>query len=174
MKNMIQHHNRQKGFTLLESLLALFVLTIGILGVAGMLLHGMRAGSVAMQRMVAVVKSQEIVERMRANVGYGSDAYFDTDANTRLNLLAYNNAVGVNNNCNNGTIICTPAQQAAHDIYMWQTELTALLPNSVSSPLNTAIEVAVPVAPSALYTVKVTIGWKDRNEEMSYITSLQI
>ena len=57
----------EQGFTLIESLMALFVLTIGILGVAGLQMQGMRFSNMALQLTIVVMKTQEIIERMRAN-----------------------------------------------------------------------------------------------------------
>ncbi|HEX5637751.1 MAG TPA: type IV pilus modification protein PilV, partial [Gammaproteobacteria bacterium] len=58
-----------QGFALIEAMLALFVLTIGVLGVAGLQIRAMQSGSVAMQRTFVSMKTQELIERMLANPG---------------------------------------------------------------------------------------------------------
>lgn len=183
MKIMYSQQQYQSGFSLLESMLTLFVLTIGILGVAGLQLRGMDSGRLASQRMMVVVKTQEIVERMRANVGYGSDIFAKADAMPRNNLLAYNGAVGVDNNCNDGTTVCTPAEMAADDINEWRTDLAAVLPTLIA----TAINVTAGANQNTPYTVTITVTWADKNTPQlsttadpnaytnsSYTTTLQI
>ena len=54
--------NRQLGVGLIEVLAALFVLSVGLLGIAGLQAQGLIAGFNASQRSVAVVKAYEIIE----------------------------------------------------------------------------------------------------------------
>ena len=65
----MKHKKQHQGFTLIEAMLALFILTIGILGVAGMQMEGMRSSNMALQRTIVAMKTQEMIERMRANSG---------------------------------------------------------------------------------------------------------
>ncbi len=55
------------GFTLIESLVALLVLSIGLLGVAAMQLASLQANNGAFQRTQATFLAQDIADRMRAN-----------------------------------------------------------------------------------------------------------
>lgn len=56
------------GFTLLEALIAVLVLSIGLLGVAAMQLKAMQSAQVAYQRSVATLAAQDAVERLWASV----------------------------------------------------------------------------------------------------------
>lgn len=56
-----------RGFTLIEALVALAVLSIGLLGVAGMQIAGLRANMSAGSRTQASYLADDIVDRMRAN-----------------------------------------------------------------------------------------------------------
>jgi len=56
-----------RGFTLIEALVALVVLSIGLLGVAGMQIAGLRANMSAASRTQASYLAADIVDRMRAN-----------------------------------------------------------------------------------------------------------
>lgn len=183
MKIMHSPLQKQTGFTLLESMLTLFVLTIGILGVAGLQMRGMDSGRLASQRMIVVVKTQEIIERMRANVGYGTPIFFKADKIPRNNLMFYNGAVATNGNCNDGTTVCNPAALAADDINEWRTSLAAALPTLT----GTAIAVTPAASQNSPYTVTVTVTWTEKNSPQlttvanpnaynvsSYTTTLQI
>lgn len=160
---------KQSGFTLIESLLTLFILAVGLLGVAGLQMQSLRSGSVAMQRMIVTVKAQEMMERVRANMvkkaGKG-----DTTADEREKVLdfkrqtidLYANTSGVNSACINGTV-CNTAEMVAFDIFQWERELESLLPG----------------APTSVITVNdlsmtINITWTDRGDTYSYSVTSQI
>ncbi len=58
----------QRGFSLLEILVAIIVLSIGLLGLAGLQVSGMKANQGAYLRTQANALAYDIIERMRANV----------------------------------------------------------------------------------------------------------
>ena len=162
----IKHVNRQQGFTLLESMLTLFVLTIGVLGVASLQVQGLQAGGLAMQRMIAVTKAQEIIERMRVNNNL--DERYNA-AGATVSLDAYNGAIGSFSGCNSG-VACDSAQMASHDLFLWQSELAAALPGFI----NALVTVDAPPTPTGGVPVTVTINWIDRNTNYSYTVSADI
>ena len=55
------------GFTLLEILVALLVLSVALLGLAGLQTQGLRGNQSAFLRSKAVQNSEDILDRMRAN-----------------------------------------------------------------------------------------------------------
>jgi type IV pilus assembly protein PilV len=58
----------QRGFTLLEVLIALLVLAIGLLGLAALQTTGLRSNTMATTRTHATQLAYDISDRMRANV----------------------------------------------------------------------------------------------------------
>lgn len=64
---------RQKGFSLLEVMIAVFVLAIGLLGVAGLQLVSMKSGQSAFLRSQATLLAYTIVDDIRANRTNASD-----------------------------------------------------------------------------------------------------
>lgn len=159
MKSSLKNRMSQQGFTLIESLLTLFILTIGLLGVAGMQLEGMRTGDLAMQRTAVVIKAQEMMERIRAASG-------DNDDPALLNayIAVFATASAADHQCNvSGTICDNPTVMAEHDVFMWQRDLVTLLPVLTAST----------VTPGVDNSITVFIGWKDREVTHDYsITSL--
>ena len=143
---------KQQGFTMLEALLTLFVLTIGVLGVAGLQMRAMSSGGVAMQRTVAMMKTQEIIERMRVN---------------RTNAAAY-----AGNTVVSAPMSAAPvgAAQSVVDVTTWQTDIVALLPN----PVTTNITVAPGVVATSPSRVVVTISWTDKSILQSYVVQTSI
>ena len=102
---------RQRGFSLVEALVALLVLSIGLLGIAGLQLTGMRNNQAAYLRSQAVVLADDILERMRANRGA---------------LAAYAVALG-------DDPPTTPTTMAETDVQAWLQTLAAVLPNGDGS-----------------------------------------
>jgi type IV pilus assembly protein PilV len=68
----------ERGFTLIESLVALVVLSVGLLGAAATLLGSLGAHAEAMRRATALGLVRDVADRIRANAG-GRAAY-DTRA----------------------------------------------------------------------------------------------
>lgn len=59
--------SKSGGFTLIESLVALLVLSIGLLGIAALYMETLRAGRSALYRTEAVTMAADLADRMRAN-----------------------------------------------------------------------------------------------------------
>ena len=66
-------HHRQSGVSLIEVLVAIVVLSIGLLGLAGLQASGLRVGQSSIYRGQAAQLASDMVERMRVNVGNAGD-----------------------------------------------------------------------------------------------------
>ena len=88
------------GFTLIEALVALVVLSIGMLGAAGMLVDSMRTHADALRRVAAVSLLRDMADRVRANSS-GRQAY-DT------------HSAPLGTACDGGAA-CSPAERATAD-----------------------------------------------------------
>lgn len=60
-------HDRQSGFTLIEVLVSILILSIGVLGAAGMQFAALQSNKEARNQAVGVRYAQELAEKMRAN-----------------------------------------------------------------------------------------------------------
>jgi len=100
------------GFTLLEVLIAVLVLSVGLLGLAGLQATGLKTNHSAYMRSQAVSYGYDILDRMRAN---------------RLSALSgtYNIAMGAGAPA--GTSI------AQTDLREWKTLITGQLPSGDAS-----------------------------------------
>lgn len=102
-----------KGFSLVEVLIALIIMSVGMLGIAGLYVHGMQAGRTSMLRHHAVTLAGDVADRIRANPTAGA---------------AYVATTGQDNNCAALGANCSAAQMAAHDIFLWRQQALAFLP----------------------------------------------
>lgn len=76
MKKPVETH-RQRGVSLIEVLVALFVLAFGMLGIAGMQTMAMKANQSAFERNAAVISASSIVERIRSNQRWERDGSYN-------------------------------------------------------------------------------------------------
>ena len=60
---------RSAGFTLLEALVAVLILAVGLLGLAGLYVAGMQNTRSANLRTLATLQAYDMADRMRANIG---------------------------------------------------------------------------------------------------------
>ena len=65
----MKKHMRQSGFTLLEVMIAVLVLSIGLLGLAGLMASSIRNAHSAYQRTQATWLAYDLIDRMRVNRG---------------------------------------------------------------------------------------------------------
>ena len=116
------------GMTFIEVLVALVIISTGILGAVALQATAKQGSFDAMQRSLASSLAQDIIARMRANnpanlVGYVGNDYGDT-----LDALPASR-------CNTSVALCTPAQLAANDRYEWEL---ALMGGDVTSTYGNA------------------------------------
>ncbi len=64
---------RQRGFTLLEVLVAVLVLSIGLLGLAGLMASSLRNNHSAYYRSQATWLAYDVIDRMRTNLPNAAD-----------------------------------------------------------------------------------------------------
>lgn len=100
------------GFTLIEVLIALVVLSLGMLGIASLYTQALGAGRATQYRSQATNLTADIADRIRVN---------------RLGQGAYEGA-SADNGCD-GAANCTPAEMAAHDLFLWNQQVESLLPS---------------------------------------------
>ncbi len=146
-KNLVK---RVGGFTLVEVLIALIILSIGMLGIAGLYVHSMQAGRTSLFRHHAVTLAGDVADRIRANPRAA---------------IAYSQA-GANNNCVNGGVDCTPAQMAANDIDLWDQQAADTLPNG-----TVTVDFDNAVLPP---TYQITVAWDEPGENMTYIIAIPV
>ena len=69
---------KQQGFSLIEVLIALIIMSVGMLGIAGLYVQSLQAGRTSMFRHQAVALAGDVADRIRANPTAGI-SYTDPD-----------------------------------------------------------------------------------------------
>lgn len=105
-----------RGFTLVEVLVALLVLGIGLLGVAGLQSATLGMNHSSYLRSQATVLAEDIADRMRSNPrGTANGAYDQGDATSHAGC--------------SDTTGCTTTEMAQDDLYEWENALATQLPD---------------------------------------------
>lgn len=123
------------GFTLLEVLVALVVLSIGLLGLSGLQTNSLRNNHSAFLRSQATVVTNDIIDRMRAN----RDSALAGGYN-----IAYAAATPAPG-CITGAIGCTAAAVASTDLFWWRSYVERLPAgeSDISFPVAGVAEIKV-------------------------------
>jgi type IV pilus assembly protein PilV len=103
----------QSGFSLIEILVAVLVVSIGLVGLAGMQLVGLKGNQQSFSKNQAAHHTQSLLERMRGN----SEAVANGDYTIDTAATSLNCSAGQPINCNDAASNCTAAQIADYDIY---------------------------------------------------------
>jgi type IV pilus assembly protein PilV len=116
------------GFSMVEVLVALVVLSVGLLGIAKMQALGMSSTNVAGKRALAATLADSLAATMHENQAYwASPAAIGTQ----------NASVAAVTSCVLGApgfpAPCSPTQLAAYDLQVWAQSLNGLLSNAQGS-----------------------------------------
>lgn len=159
MKELRKH--RESGFTLIEALIALLIVMIGLLGVAGMQALAIHNSTQAHIRTLASLDAHSLASVMRANRAYWTDV---AAAPATVSIAASGGSVSISPaslaagpDCSAAT--CTAAQSAAYALNQWAQSLLDL-PSATKATITRAA-----VTGSAPSAYLVTLQWSEQNLE---------
>lgn len=116
MKNKLRHN---KGFTLIEIMIAVVVFSFGLLGIAGVMTVAVKNNHNGYQRSQATFLVSSMLDMMRRNTrGLWQDDY-DGE---------FSGYTDVSSMCNSSE--CNPKQLADRDVAYWGSMISQLLPDS--------------------------------------------
>ncbi|MGD8569829.1 MAG: type IV pilus modification protein PilV [Gammaproteobacteria bacterium] len=130
---------QQTGFTMLEVLVAIVVLSFGLLGLAGLQADGLRNNTSAYLRTQANLMAYDMLDRMRANLqGVDNGDYDDLLSTTPTDPGCISSG-------------CSIAQMAQHDAFEWSQKLAEILPEGQGQVKGSGI--------GSVFTI--TVMWDD-------------
>lgn len=146
-----------KGFSLIEVLVALLVLSIGLLGLAALQTTSLKFNTDSYMRTQATYFVYDIIDRMRANSDsvVAGGTYDVPDATSAASIISTYQSCKASTCACNDTGACSAAQLATHDLGRWYERMDKVLPGSSSNLATIGIDGAK--------RVTVTIRWTERD-----------
>jgi len=117
---------------MLEILVAILVLSLGLLGLAGLQTLGLRNNTASSQRTMATQLAYDMSDRMRANinsVAAGDYNYASYSTSNAAGVSTWTNGINTTT-CVPG--VCNSRLIALQDIYDWNQQICAQLPQSTA------------------------------------------
>lgn len=145
---------RPRGFTLVEALVALVLLSTGLLGAAGMLLGSLQSHAEALQEMRAAQLVQDIAQRIRANPG-GRDAYDSRDA------------AAAAASCDLAP--CAASELAASDLAHFVAAAQSRLPGVET---HAVVQFEPAIGPAAADRFAITLSWRGPRDDAARVVAL--
>lgn len=120
----------QRGATLIEVLVALLVLSVGMLGIAGLTSASMRFSQGSWARATVASALGDLADRVRSNPAASATAYVQKTANYATQTdVAY--TLPITTDCMAAGTTCTdPAVLAAFQLTQWRRAVQSNLPSS--------------------------------------------
>ena len=153
----------QRGVSIVEALVALLVLSIGMLGIAVMYLESVKANRTALSRTQAIQLVNDMADRIRANRG----------AREKYELTVAKKPSGDIDYCNKNN--CTADQLATYDLLQWVDAVDKTLPHGGDG--KTAPEATISYTPGTATTdpgrYTIQARWKDAGSDDFLSTRLE-
>ena len=147
----------QAGVGLIESMISIFVVSIGFLGFAALQINGLAAANDSLFRSKAIYLSYQMADRVRANV-------------PALQAGSYNSLSGTGSSPACVSTSCTAAQLAQNDFYEWSTEVSEVLPSGQGKICLTSAPDGCD-GEGGLYAI--TLSWTEKGTQHSFVTSFR-
>ena len=164
LKQTPQRHS-QRGFSMIEVLVTLLIISLALLGTAGLQAYSMRLNQSGQFRTQAVFLVADLAERMEANTSGAVRAAYVLAESSSANIL--------NTACATGMCPCAPAPGdcsalANFDLSQWQNVVAANLPQAswevcVDANRDNVCDVS-PVATNPI-TYMIRVSWVDRRAD---------
>ncbi len=139
-----------RGFSMLEALIAMLIIMIAILGIAGMQMYAINNTENARYQSIAAILATSMGAEMQANAEYWATPVYVT-----VNGATITGITSSGNICtSSGSGACSATQLAYYDLSQWGTAVANAL------PAGTATVNCVAVTPT---TCTVTLTWSEKN-----------
>ena len=163
----------QSGFSLIEVLIAVFVLALGVIGVAGMQLTAMRTSQQSAFQTIAVELAAEMADKMRTNdqqlkLPDGGNPFLTVDYQSQSGAPS---AAGTT--CYGTGANCSAQELAVFDINEWEKRIQASFPTSRAKicrdgqPWDIGAKSLTWDCDSSSGSIVIKIGWQAKNPDGS-------
>lgn len=126
---MMRHESKSRGFSLVEVLVALVVVSIGLLGLAKMQSVALASTTVSGTRSIVAIQAASLAAMMHANPDYWQNNLVPQTTTISYNSNPFSGVTAcIIGGAGAGTSACTPKQMAQYDLGQWAIAMQKLLP----------------------------------------------
>lgn len=175
---------RQAGFSLVEVMVAVLVISIGLLGVAKMQALALSTTGSARLRALASLEAASLASIIRIDRNYwstkptaGNDLTVSIVGSTVQSTGTSDGTLAVAQNCAYANVCTTPVNMAAYDLQQWASDFNSVMSNGNAAAGGTAnITCTLPTGgalPANPVTCNVQLNWAENlvNANTNQVTS---
>jgi type IV pilus assembly protein PilV len=147
-----------RGFSLVEVLVSLVVISVGMLGIAKMHALAYASTATASMRSLAAIEASSLASSIHVNRAYWATTPVTVTVTTTTvtsNEGTLTTALGQTPNCKTAGSPCTAAQMAAFDLQSWANSFSSALPNA-------AAQITCPPPPPTVITCNIQLSWNEK------------
>jgi type IV pilus assembly protein PilV len=122
---------RQRGMTMIEVLVSIVVFAFGLLGIAALMVVGIKSSYSSQQRSFATQLAYDIMDRTRSNNVGANNGNYNQPA-TSASAAAYTTQQTTCVGATSSSTGCTSPLMAQNDLYEWELAVKAALGNSAA------------------------------------------
>lgn len=158
-----------RGFSLVEALVALLVLSIGLLGIAGLFVESVRNSRTALLRTQAITLVGDMADRIRANASAGEAYDLDTYGGAPAERGCVPTLEASGDNCSSEAL-------AEDDLARWIAAVRAALPTLDEAPPQAEVQYLEPASSGAPERYLISVSWREPGEDqpLSYRSDVLI
>ncbi len=162
-------NQRQRGFSLIEVLVTIVILSTGMLGIAALYVESLKSGQSALARTKAINLAADMADRMRVNRA-GELSYVVNSSPAPGNPpIQCGASLGVD------AVDCDETEMASYDVWQWKTALgNTNDADAKKAGLANARGSITRNAATNPTTLTILVEWSEKNSEQSYELSLAL
>lgn len=151
------------GFSLVEALVAMLILSVGLLGIAGLFVESVRSSRTALLRTQAVSLVADMSDRIRANAA-ARDAYASAGYGAMPGPAEHDCAPSAASAGSN----CTQPQLAEDDLARWIAAVRNALPSTNALPATATVQFFGGANANIPDRYRVSVSWREPGEAQPY------
>ncbi|WP_199153054.1 type IV pilus modification protein PilV [Chromobacterium sp. ASV23] len=157
---------RQSGISMLEVLVALVVISLGLLGIAGMQAAAINNTNIARSRSIGAIAAESMAAAMHANNAYWTAL---SSANSNSWTVTASGVTGTPSltqtvNCSASGSNCSAANMAAYDTTQWGSGMLGTLPSGQGQIACT------PATTTSPTSCTITVSWQEKQSKVNAAT----
>lgn len=142
---------RSAGFSLIEALVALAVISVGLLGIAVMQALALHSTHDSRSDSLVAIEAASLAGAMQANPGYWQAGLFPASFTVTGTTISDSTLSSQDTDC--ATDACTAVEMAGYDLNQWGSDLQTQVPGATGS-------ITCQIASPSICTI--TVNWTEK------------